>query len=102
MPHRETSPVSRVREIRMHGLKGGPAPLPLDNQRQKGRIYQWARRWERRVSGGGPSRLRGGLQRERTPGLRMAFGHGFAGDPTLADRATRAMASRVLPWWDRS
>ena len=29
----ERPPVSRVREIRMHGLKGGPAPLPLDNQR---------------------------------------------------------------------
>ena len=28
----ERPPVSRVREIRMHGLKGGPAPSPLDNQ----------------------------------------------------------------------
>jgi hypothetical protein len=26
----ERPPVSRVREIRMHGLKGGPAPSPLD------------------------------------------------------------------------
>ena len=26
MPRSEISPVSRVREIRMHGLKGGPAP----------------------------------------------------------------------------
>ena len=25
MLHHETSPVSRVREIRTHGLKGGPA-----------------------------------------------------------------------------
>ena len=26
----ERPPVSRVREIRTHGLKGGPAPSPLD------------------------------------------------------------------------
>jgi len=29
----ERLPVSRVREIRTHGLKGGPAPSPVDNQR---------------------------------------------------------------------
>jgi group II intron reverse transcriptase/maturase len=29
----ERLPVSRVREIRMHGLKGGPAPSPVDIQR---------------------------------------------------------------------
>jgi len=29
----ERLPVSRVREIRMHGLKGGPAPSPLDFHR---------------------------------------------------------------------
>jgi hypothetical protein len=29
MQRHETSPVSRVREIRMHGLKGGPALSPM-------------------------------------------------------------------------
>ena len=29
MLHHETSPVSRVREIRTHGLKGGPALSPM-------------------------------------------------------------------------
>jgi hypothetical protein len=29
----ERLPVSRVREIRMHGLKGGPAPSPVTNTR---------------------------------------------------------------------
>ena len=28
MPSREMPPVSRVREIRMHGLKGGLAEMP--------------------------------------------------------------------------
>ena len=31
MPQSERPSVSRVREIRMHGLKGGPAPLLVDN-----------------------------------------------------------------------
>jgi len=35
----ESSPVSRVREIRTHGLKGGPVPL-LARTQQRHRIYQ--------------------------------------------------------------
>jgi hypothetical protein len=31
MLRHERPPVSRVREIRMHGLKGGPALSPVDN-----------------------------------------------------------------------
>ena len=37
----ESSPVSRVREIRTHGLKGGPVPL-LARTQQRHRIYQSA------------------------------------------------------------
>ena len=42
MLHHETSPVSRVREIRTHGLKGGPAlsRLSFNLNARKGRIYQ--------------------------------------------------------------
>lgn len=42
MPRVDSPPVSRVREIRTHGLKGGPALTCLGfnlNARQ-GRIYQ--------------------------------------------------------------
>jgi hypothetical protein len=40
-PSRRPS-ASRVREIRMHGLKGGPALSPLNNNvnARRGRIYQ--------------------------------------------------------------
>ncbi len=43
----ESSPVSRVREIRTHGLKGGPVPL-LARTQQRHRIYQSAAAAEQR------------------------------------------------------
>jgi hypothetical protein len=38
----ERPPVSRVREIRMHGLKGGPvlSTMSINLNARKGRIYQ--------------------------------------------------------------
>jgi hypothetical protein len=36
----ERPPVSRVREIRMHGLKGGSALSPVTKHLRKGRVYQ--------------------------------------------------------------
>jgi hypothetical protein len=40
MPLRERPPVSRVREIRMHGLKGGLMEMTAANASQENRIYQ--------------------------------------------------------------
>jgi hypothetical protein len=43
MPRVDSPPVSRVRVIRMHGLKGGPALacLCFNHNARQGRIYQW-------------------------------------------------------------